>query len=62
MGKPIKRHVTASVMLIAVVACGPAAEQIPTPEPEDNAGSLAPEPVVTYRGSLVVMRLRLMTR
>ncbi len=51
MGNRIKRHLIASMVFFVVVACGPAAEQIPTPEPEDNAGSLAPEPVVTYRGS-----------
>ena len=51
MGNRIKRHLIASMVFFAVVACGPAAEQVPTPEPEDNAGSQAPEPVVTYRGS-----------
>ncbi len=43
MGTRIKRHLIASMVFFAVVACGPAAEQVPTPEPEDNAGSLAPE-------------------
>ena len=53
MGKPIKRHVTASVMLIAIVACGPEAEQLAALEPEENTRSLPPEPVVTYKGSNV---------
>ncbi len=51
MGKPINRHFIASAMLFAIAACGPAAEQTPTPESQENARSLPPEPVVTFRGS-----------
>ncbi len=51
MGKPIKRHFIASVVLLAVVACGPSAEQPSTPESQESARSLPPEPVVTFRGS-----------
>ena len=47
MGNPNKRHVVASAVLFAIVGCGPAAEQLPTQEPEGNARSLPPEPVVT---------------
>ena len=51
MGKPINRHFIAGAVLFAIVACGPAAEQTPTPESQENARSLPPEPVVTFRGS-----------
>ncbi len=51
MWKRIKRHVVASAVLFAIVACGPAAEQVATPEAEENARSQPPEPVVTFRGS-----------
>ncbi len=51
MGKWINRHVVASAILFAIVACGPAAEQVSTPEAEENARSQPPEPVVTFRGS-----------
>ncbi len=51
MGKPTNRHFIISAALFAIVACGPAAEQTPTPESQENARSLPPEPVVTFRGS-----------
>ena len=51
MGNRIKRHVVASAVLFVIVACGPAPEQVATAEPEKNARSQPPEPVVTYKGS-----------
>ena len=50
MGERIKRPVVASVVLFAIVACGPAAEQVATPESQERARALPPEPVVTFRG------------
>ncbi len=51
MGNRNKRHLVTSAVLVAVVACGPAPEPLTAPEPEENAHSLPPVPVVTFRGS-----------
>ncbi len=51
MGNRNKRHLATSAVLFAVVACGSAPESLTAPEPEENAHSLPPEPVVTFRGS-----------
>lgn len=51
MGRQIERHVVASAVLFAIVACGSAAGQNAAPEPEENARSQPREPVVTFKGS-----------